>query len=155
MTTDAGRVEPYTERLTPSVWVWVLAAGFAGSFGIVFSRVGTIAAVLAMVVVLALVVVALVRTAVVVAVRDGELVVGRARVPLRLIGGVEVLDPAQMRRARSVELDARAYLCLRGWVPGGVRVRLDDPDDDTPYWLISTRSPARLAAAVRDTHLGR
>ena len=31
---------------------------------------------------------------------------------------------------------------------GGVRVRLDDPQDDTPYWLVSTRRPVRIAFAV-------
>ncbi len=47
-----------------------------------------------------------------------------------------------------MRLDARAWLLLRGWIPGVVRVRLDDPDDPTPYWLVSSRHPRRLAAAL-------
>jgi hypothetical protein len=32
-----------------------------------------------------------------------------------------------------------------------VRVNLDDPNDPTPYWLVSTRQPNRLAEALRAT----
>jgi hypothetical protein len=47
-------------------------------------------------------------------------------------------------------LDGRAYLCLRGWISPVVRVELDDPDDPTPYWLVSTRRPAQLVAALAE-----
>jgi hypothetical protein len=30
-----------------------------------------------------------------------------------------------------------------------VLVVLDDPDDPTPYWLVSTRHPDRVLAALR------
>jgi hypothetical protein len=53
-----------------------------------------------------------------------------------------------MRRARGPRLDARAYLCLRGWVAGGVRVTLNDPADPTPYWLVSSTDPTALARAI-------
>ncbi|MBI4943220.1 MAG: DUF3093 domain-containing protein [Actinobacteria bacterium] len=144
----------YHERLTPAWWVWLVAAGFAGSFGVVLSRVDGTAALVVTVVVLVLVVVALVRTTAVVSVDPELFVAGRARLPVGYVGGVEALDAEAMRRARSVELDARAYLCLRGWVAGGVRVRLDDPQDDTPYWLVSTRRPERLAAALETARSG-
>ena len=55
---------------------------------------------------------------------------------------------------RGVRLDARAYLLIRGWIPGLVRVELDDPDDPTPYWLVSTRHPVRLAAALSRGRVG-
>jgi hypothetical protein len=35
-------------------------------------------------------------------------------------------------------------------VPGGVRVDVADDDDPTPYWLVSSRRPAALAAALTD-----
>jgi hypothetical protein len=145
MTTTAGG---YHERLTPAWWVWVVVAGFAGSFGVILSKVDATAAVVATALVLALCAAALLRSTPAVAVGAGELAVGPARLPLRFVAGVEALDKAAMARARTVELDARAYLCLRGWVAGGVRVRLDDPDDDTPYWLVSSRRPEVLAGVL-------
>ena len=37
----------------------------------------------------------------------------------------------------------------RAWVGPMVLVVLDDPDDPTPYWLVSCRHPERVLAALR------
>lgn len=85
----------------------------------------------------------------VLAVQDGELHAGRARVPLALLGEVTVLPSRdRMRDELGGRLDARAHVVLRSWVPTGVRVTLRDPADPTPYWLLSTRRPQELAAAL-------
>ena len=47
-----------------------------------------------------------------------------------------------------VDADARAYLLLRPYLKRAVRVEITDPADPTPYWLVSTRHPDRLAEAV-------
>jgi hypothetical protein len=59
------------------------------------------------------------------------------------------LDAESMRAARGRSLDARAYLCIRGWLPQGVKVTLRDPADPTPYWLISSRRPDDFVSALR------
>lgn len=81
-------------------------------------------------------------------VRDGELGVGRAHIPLALLGTATPLDADAMRRAAGVDADARAFLLLRPYLPLGVLVRVEDPADPTPYWLVSTRRPAALADAL-------
>jgi hypothetical protein len=91
----------------------------------------------------------LLATTTTVAVEDGTFTAGRARIPVHLLGDPEVLDPDAMRHARGPGLDARAYLCLRGWIAAGVRVPVLDPRDPAPYWLVSSRRPAELAEAVR------
>jgi hypothetical protein len=48
-----------------------------------------------------------------------------------------------------VDADARAYLLLRPYLKRGVRVDIVDPDDPTPYWLVSCRRPEDLVSAVR------
>jgi hypothetical protein len=94
-------------------------------------------------------VVALVGTSPVVEVRDGVLRAGRARVPVALLGEARaVTTPEAMREELGPRLDGRAYVCLRSWARTGVRVALEDPADPTPYWLVSTRRPAELAAAI-------
>ena len=50
--------------------------------------------------------------------------------------------------AQQVEADARAFLLLRPYVKTAVRVDLEDPADPTPYWLLSSRRPEALAAAL-------
>ncbi len=83
-----------------------------------------------------------------VAVLDGELRVGRAHIAARHLGAVASLDADQTRRTAGVEADARAYLVLRPYLDRAVRVTIDDPDDPAPYWLICTRRPDELAAAI-------
>lgn len=84
-----------------------------------------------------------------VAVADGQLRAGRAHIPLELCGAVDVLDADLTRLAGGAEADARAYLLLRPYIATAVRVAIDDPNDPVPYWLLSSRRPERLAAAVR------
>lgn len=82
-------------------------------------------------------------------VRDGELWVGQAHLPLRFVGEVEVFTAKEKRKVLGPRLDPSAFLLHRGWVGPVVRVRLTDPDDPTPYWVFSTRNPDRLADVLR------
>lgn len=79
---------------------------------------------------------------------DGTLYAGDARIPVDLLGPVEPLDKEETRRVHGVEADARAFLVTRPYVSRSVRVTIADPADPTPYWLISTRHPRRLTAAL-------
>lgn len=81
-------------------------------------------------------------------VADGELRVGRAALPLRHIGRVEVVSKAGKQVALGPQLDPAAFLMHRAWVGPVVRVELIDPDDPTPYWVFSVRDPERLVAAL-------
>jgi hypothetical protein len=71
-----------------------------------------------------------------------------ARVPLSCTGDAQPLDRESTRRVRGPLADPRAYVVVRPWLHCAVRVDIDDPDDDTPYWLIGTRRPDELAARV-------
>jgi hypothetical protein len=81
-------------------------------------------------------------------VRDGELLAGTAHIGLDLLGRPEALDEARTRRVAGPEADARAYLLLRPYLKESVRVPVLDPADPTPYWLMSTRRPGQLVAAL-------
>ncbi len=82
-------------------------------------------------------------------VADGWLRAGRARIAGDYLGGADALDPAETRRVAGRDADARAYLLLRPYLKRSVRVTISDRRDPTPYWLVSTRDPERLAAAIR------
>ena len=79
---------------------------------------------------------------------DGVLQAGRARIPLRHVGEVRALDAEAARALAGRDADARAYLLLRPYLRRAVRVEIIDPADPTPYWLVATRHPGRLAAAL-------
>jgi hypothetical protein len=81
-------------------------------------------------------------------VRDGVLHVGPAHIDLTHVGQVDALDKEATRRVHGPEADARAFLHTRPYISRAVRVSIDDPADPTPYWLVSTRHPRTLAAAL-------
>jgi hypothetical protein len=82
-------------------------------------------------------------------VEDGWLRAGRARISGEFLGDAESLDPEATRRVAGRDADARAYLLLRPYLKRAVRVSIRDARDPAPYWLVSTRDPERLAAAIR------
>ena len=83
-----------------------------------------------------------------VTVTEGHLQAGRARIPVRLLGAPEPLDAEATHRLAGREADARAYLLLRPYTKRSVRIEVLDPDDPAPYWLVSTRRPDALVAAL-------
>ena len=103
----------------------------------------------------------------------GELRAGAARLQLAAAGEVSALDEAQTRSLRGPRGDPAAFLVIRPYLrravyvevahPGaesrrghrrlrlhGFRLRAEvvSPPADSPYWLVSTRHPAELAAAI-------
>lgn len=79
-----------------------------------------------------------------------HLVAGRARIPLTLLARPHALDAAGTRDRIGPSADARAYLLVRPYVAQSVVVDVTDPDDPAPYWLVSTRHPRALAAALSE-----
>ncbi|HEX5543144.1 MAG TPA: DUF3093 domain-containing protein [Micromonospora sp.] len=89
-----------------------------------------------------------------VAVHDGELLVDDARLPVRFVADAIPLDAEGRREVLGVGADPLAFVVQRPWVACAVQVVLDDPADPTPYWVVSSRHPIRLAEAIltaRDT----
>lgn len=79
-----------------------------------------------------------------------ELQVADARLPLRFVREVVAIDAAGRRELLGPAGDRLAFLVMRPWIGTAVQVVLDDPEDPTPYWLVSTRKPIELAQALRD-----
>jgi len=82
-------------------------------------------------------------------VADGWLRAGRARISGEFLAGAESLDASATRQVAGPEADARAYLLLRPYLKRAVRVTVRDDRDPTPYWLVGSRDPEHLAAAIR------
>lgn len=82
---------------------------------------------------------------------DDELRAGPARIRTALTGTTESFRGTDARAARGTGLDARAWTLLRGWVDPVVRIAIEDQDDPAPYWLVSTRRPELLRAALANS----
>ena len=83
-----------------------------------------------------------------VTIRDGELFAGEAHLPLTVVSEIRVVPQAAKRKVLGPGFDPAAFALHRSWIGSMVWLKLDDPEDPTPYWLISTRKPDQLVDAL-------
>ena len=138
----------YREKLWPTPWIYIASALLIPASILVLAPVSMPAGIVTGVVLYLALVGSLAITAPVIEVQGGRLRAGRAEIALDDIGEATPADEEQARVERGTGLDARAFLVIRGWIKPVVRVPVVDPADPTPYWLISTRRPKELAAAI-------
>jgi hypothetical protein len=81
-------------------------------------------------------------------VSSGELRAGAATLPLAVAGEVAPLDEAQASALRGPRADPRAFMLIRPYLKLAVYIEVPGEHQDRPYWLIGTRRPAELAAAI-------
>lgn len=79
---------------------------------------------------------------------DSELWAGEAHLPATIISRSAAIPRSAKSAALGRQLDPSAFVLHRAWVGPMVLVVLDDPDDPTPYWLMSSRHPERVLAAL-------
>ena len=88
-------------------------------------------------------------------IRNGTLRAGNAALPLTAVSEVVSLDEKQTTRLRGPRADPAAHLYSRPYLKQSVylAVAASEParperGPTAPYWLIGTRHPAELAAAI-------
>lgn len=80
-----------------------------------------------------------------------SLCVGRAKIPRTLLGRIELISKDQIFSERGPKLDPAAYKVFQGTVKTALKIAVKDPNDPTPYWIISTRKPEQLATVLKAT----
>ncbi|BDV30648.1 DUF3093 domain-containing protein [Microbacterium terricola] len=139
----------YRERLSPSLWAIVSAAVCAPMAALVFAPLDATVSLTVGVVVGVLIILVMVAASPVVRVKDGVLFAGRAHIDVALLGTPRALTGEEARHARGGGLPAHAWHVIRGGIDGILTIDVEDADDPAPTWVISSRTPDRLAAAVR------
>jgi hypothetical protein len=147
---DSVATDAYAERLRLPWWLWLVGLALVGLLATeVWMGASGVRSWLPFVVLFPLAIAAgLWLGRIRVAVADGELRVDDARLPVRFVADAVPLDAAGRREVLGVAADPLAFVVQRPWVPGAVQVVLDDPDDPTPYWVVSSRDPVRLSRAL-------
>ena len=138
----------YRERLWPTPWIYLTSLLLIPASILVLAPVSLPAGIATGIVLYAAVAGSLSLTAPVIEVGDGRFRAGRATVPLAFTGEAVPAAGDAARVERGTGLDARAFLVIRGWIRDVVRVPITDAADPAPYWLVSTRRPNELAAAI-------
>lgn len=138
----------FRERLVPGIGTLLAVCLLAPATLLVFLPISLPIGAVAAIVLTVGAIAGLVLSAPVIWIEQGVLHAGRARIEVAFTERPEVFRGADAVRARGVELDARAWTLLRGWVDPVVRIPIRDADDPAPYWVVSTRRPAALSAAL-------
>lgn len=145
----------YHEKLWPAPWLFISTALVIPASLLVFLPINPVVGVVVAVALYLAIVGLLILASPVVAVTSTEFIAGKARLPLSVVGDVTAHRADDARAERGPNLDARAWLLIRGWIDPVIRVRLVDEKDPTPYWLVSTRRPEDLAAALEKSRASR
>jgi len=82
--------------------------------------------------------------------RDGVLIAGDEELPVMQVTSITALDRAETRLRLGPQADPAAHTVVRGWIGTSVMLRLANPDP-VPYWVVSTRHPDELAAAIKQS----
>ncbi|GJF09742.1 membrane protein [Mycolicibacterium cyprinidarum] len=79
---------------------------------------------------------------------ETEVWISGAHLPVGVIDRSAKVPRSAKSSALGRQLDPAAYVVHRAWIGPMVLLVLDDPDDPTPYWLISARHPDKVLAAL-------
>lgn len=87
----------------------------------------------------------------VIVVTEEGLRVGTAYLEREFWGQAQAFRGLEARHERGPGAHGLAWLSLRPWIDPVVKIEVSDPEDPTPYWLISSKNPEALLAALSDS----
>ena len=87
----------------------------------------------------------------VIVITDEGLRVGTAYLEREFWGQAQAFRGLEARHERGPGAHGLAWLSLRPWIDPVVKIEVSDPEDPTPYWLISSKHPEALLAALSDS----
>lgn len=144
----------FRERVLPTPAVWLVGAIGGAIFGVILVPISTLLAAVVAVLMAIGVCVLLAVASPVIEVTDTHLRAGTASIEAEHLGEASPLDRAAWDRVMGVDFEPLAFHCTRPWARAGVRVEVEDPDDPAPAWVISSRDPMALAAALEAQRAG-
>jgi hypothetical protein len=147
--------ETYRERLAPGLWLLVTIALAGPMVSLTLTPPDpSLALIVGGAVSLVLVTLSIALSPVV-RVADGVLYAGRAHIDAGWLGEPQEFRGEDARARRTHEIARDGWNLLRGGIDPVVVVPITDPADPVNSWTISSRTPDRLAAAIRTARAGR
>lgn len=138
----------YRERLWPAPWLFISTALVIPASLLVFLPINAMVGVGVAIVLYLGCVAMLFLAGPVIEVTDSEFRAGKATLPLSIAGDVTAHSGEDARAERGTNLDARTWLLIRGWISPVVKIQILDERDSAPYWVVSTRRPEAVVAAI-------
>jgi len=76
--------------------------------------------------------------------------IGNVQIPTQYVKAITVVEARAQQSEKGPKLNPSAYVRFQVGVRGLLKVELNDPNDPTPYWLISSRNPDLVASRFAD-----
>jgi hypothetical protein len=76
--------------------------------------------------------------------------IGNVKIPTQYVKAMTVVEASAQQSEKGPKLNPSAYVRFQVGVKGLLKVELNDPNDPTPYWLISSRNPDLVAKRFAD-----
>lgn len=136
----------YREVIRMPLWLLALIYFFLLSLVLsIWTALGDKAALASLIATSALLILIAIKGAMVIEIDEHELRIGRAHIDLKFLKNAQPLTSIQVRNLRTRDADPAAFLAIRFWSSTGVRVDINDAQDATPYWLITSNNGEALA----------
>ncbi|WP_313356013.1 DUF3093 family protein [Microbacterium sp.] len=141
--------ETYRERLAPGLALLITIALAGPMVSLVLTPLDASLALMVGAAVSLVLVVVSIALSPTIRVVDGVLHAGRAHIDAAWLGEPGEFSGEEARARRTHQIARDGWNLLRGGIDGVVVVPVTDPDDPVNSWTISSRTPDRLAAAIR------
>lgn len=140
----------YREKLRCPLSYWVIAAAFGLSFvtAVGFYVGPWVAVASGVVTALGIAAVLWQIGRVEIVVDDRGITVERSLLEWSYVGSAAAHDAAATRDRLGRDADVRAFVVDRPYLAESVEIAVDDAADPHPYWLVGTRQPQQLLAAL-------
>lgn len=144
----------YRERLLPTWWTWLLGFGFVAMLAIAFgAALGATVGWILMATGVTMVIALFVLSSPTITVDDETIRVGHANLPHWAIGRSKALTAQETRAARNEHYDPSWYAVLRPVASSrSVVLEVTDERDPHPAWIVTSRHPDRILAALHSNH---
>lgn len=139
----------YRERLLPSAWIFLLPTLL---FPSIYAVMLPLARDLALVTASALTsgfCLFIYFSSPLVVITDKELFARGASIEIGCLGDVSIIDATEKFNELGTRLDARAWVSIQASIPKLVKIAVRDQRDPTPYWLLSSRHPEKIAEILK------
>lgn len=136
----------FAERINWPMWLWLFLAMIVASIYLTFwapfghLTAGVISALLTGVLVFSSQ-----KTRLEIVLINDWLYVGNAKIAVKHLKKTTYLNQLEFKKLRGVNADPAAFSATRFWVSTGVKIELNDKNDPTPYWLVSSKKGGLLA----------
>lgn len=136
----------FAERINWPMWLWLFLAMIVASIYLTFwapfghLTAGVISALLTGVLVFSSQ-----KTRLEIVLINDWLYVGNAKIAVKHLKKTTNLNQLEFKKLRGVNADPAAFSATRFWVSTGVKIELNDKNDPTPYWLVSSKKGKLLA----------